>query len=113
MKVEAALIGLPPLSTMFLFASFLLVASSGKTMNMQRGLPPRCATFTWRGGTRAAAMHRKNYAAACGLPRCSAKSIAAGADAGRAAATRPACINNAYIKKLRLCILNLEKFKQK
>jgi len=94
MKVEAALIGLPPLSTMFLFASFLLVASSGKTMNMQRGLPPRCATFTWRGGTRAAAMHRKNYAAACGLPCCSAKSIAAGADAGRAAATRPACIPN-------------------
>ena len=44
------------------------------------------------GSTRAAAMHRINNAAACGLPRCSAKLIAAPADAGRAAATRPACI---------------------
>ena len=44
------------------------------------------------GSTRAAAMHRINDAAACGLPHCSAKLIAAPADAGRAAATRPACI---------------------
>jgi len=40
---------------------------------------------------RAAANTRKNYAAACGQPHRPAKALAACADAGRAAATRPAC----------------------
>jgi len=41
---------------------------------------------------RAAANSRKNYAAACGQPHCPAKALAACADAGWAAATRPVCI---------------------
>ena len=43
---------------------------------------------------RAAANSRKIYAAACGQPRRPAKALAACADAGRAAATRPVCIHS-------------------
>ena len=48
---------------------------------------------------RAAANTRKNYAAACGQPHRPAKALAACADAGRAAVTRPAC--NPICDKLR------------